>query len=133
MQPQQLPEMLRCPLESVALRIKTLRLGRIGDFLAKAIEPPSQHAIEHVVAVLRGLSALQTTPPPTMAHPGALPPPPRAERVGVADAATHDSADENGTEELTPLGQLLARLPVDPRIGKMILFGSAVGVSCARC
>jgi HrpA-like RNA helicase len=35
---QQLPEMLRCPLESVCLRIKTLKLGFIREFLAKVCE-----------------------------------------------------------------------------------------------
>ena len=48
---QQLPEMLRCPLESIALRIKTLRLGTIENFLAKAIEPPRPDAIKHVIQV----------------------------------------------------------------------------------
>jgi hypothetical protein len=38
---QQLPEMLRCTLESVCLRIKILRLGRIKEFLAQAMEPPT--------------------------------------------------------------------------------------------
>ena len=88
---QQLPEMLRCPLESIALRIKTLKLGTIGGFLSKAIEPPAPDAISHVCAVLSGLNAL-------------------------------DTAGDN--EELTALGVLLAKLPVDPRIGKMMLFGS---------
>ena len=60
---QQLPEMLRCPLESVALRIKSLKLGRIGEFLSRAIEPPSEHAIAHVISVLSGLTALRTGPP----------------------------------------------------------------------
>ena len=46
MAPQQLPEMLRCPLESVALRIKTLKLGYIREFLSKAIEPPAPKAID---------------------------------------------------------------------------------------
>jgi hypothetical protein len=55
---QQLPEMLRCPLESIALRIKSLNLGNIADFLDKAIEPPEKESIDHVVAVLTGLPDL---------------------------------------------------------------------------
>ena len=27
------------------------------------------------------------------------------------------------TDELTPLGRLLARLPIEPRLGKMIIYG----------
>jgi HrpA-like RNA helicase len=52
---QQLPEMLRCPLESVCLRIKTLRLGFIRDFLGKAIEPPAMEAVDHVIETLATL------------------------------------------------------------------------------
>jgi HrpA-like RNA helicase len=33
----------------------------------------------------------------------------------------------DANEELTPLGFHLARLPVDPHIGKMIIFGALFG------
>ena len=33
----------------------------------------------------------------------------------------------DGSEALTPLGVHLARLPVEPHIGKMILFGALLG------
>jgi len=29
----------------------------------------------------------------------------------------------NAQDELTPLGRLLARLPIEPRLGKMIIYG----------
>ena len=32
------------------------------------------------------------------------------------------------SEALTPLGELLAKLPLDPRLGKLLLMGSAFGV-----
>lgn len=83
---QQLPEMLRAPLEQLCLRIKSLNLGSIADFLARAIEPPSPEAIEHVVEVLRNYNAI-----------------------------------ERKEEVLTPLGFHLAALPVDARIGKMMM------------
>jgi HrpA-like RNA helicase len=86
----------------VALRIKSLKLGRIGEFLSRAIEPPSAHAIEHVIAVLSGLTALNTGPPSMEGGGGG--------RGAVL-----------GREELTPLGALLANLPVDPRIGKVCM------------
>lgn len=99
---QQAPEMLRCPLESIALRIKALKLGTIKGFLSKAIEPPSAQAIDHVIAVLTGLSALSTTP-----------------RI----KATATSAAVESVEALTPLGHHLSALPVDPRIAKMMIYG----------
>jgi ATP-dependent RNA helicase A len=27
-------------------------------------------------------------------------------------------------DELTPLGRILARMPIEPRLGKMIIFGT---------
>ena len=98
MSDQQLPEMKRCPLESTALKIKALHLGYVDEFLAQAIEPPSPAALSHVVAVLRGLSAI--------------------------DLSGGDLSVSDRVEELTPLGVLLAKLPVDPRIGKMMLYGA---------
>jgi len=35
--------------------------------------------------------------------------------------------EDTGTEELTDLGKHLANLPVDARLGKLILLGSAFG------
>ena len=34
------PEMFRTPLHELALSIKLLRLGSVGQFLSKALEPP---------------------------------------------------------------------------------------------
>jgi len=38
-----------------------------------------------------------------------------------------DAFDMNG--ELTPLGTILARLPIEPRLGKMIIMGCIFQVS----
>ncbi|NXR64623.1 DHX9 helicase, partial [Rhadina sibilatrix] len=71
------PEMFRTPLHEIALSIKLLRLGGIGQFLAKAIEPPPLDAVIEAERTLRELDAL-------------------------------DSNDE-----LTPLGRVLAKLPIE--------------------
>ncbi|NXN13925.1 DHX9 helicase, partial [Indicator maculatus] len=71
------PEMFRTPLHEIALSIKLLRLGGIGQFLAKAIEPPPLDAVIEAERTLRDLDAL-------------------------------DSNDE-----LTPLGRILAKLPIE--------------------
>ncbi|NWW99185.1 DHX9 helicase, partial [Caloenas nicobarica] len=71
------PEMFRTPLHEIALSIKLLRLGGIGQFLAKAIEPPPLDAVIEAERTLRELDAL----------------------------------DSN--EELTPLGRILAKLPIE--------------------
>lgn len=45
--------MLRTPLHDIALTIKLIGLGSIGDFLAKAIEPPSIDSIVEAEVLLR--------------------------------------------------------------------------------
>ncbi len=48
------PEIFRTPLHEVALSIKLLRLGAIGNFLSKAIEPPPLDAVIEAEHTLRG-------------------------------------------------------------------------------
>lgn len=50
------PEMFRTPLHEVALAIKLLRLGSIGQFLSKAIEAPPIDAVIEAEVLLRGTS-----------------------------------------------------------------------------
>lgn len=49
------PEIFRTPLHELALSIKLLRLGPIGLFLAKAVEPPPIDAVIEAEVILRGL------------------------------------------------------------------------------
>lgn len=37
----------------------------------------------------------------------------------------------DANDELTPLGRLLARLPIEPRLGKMIIYGCIF--KCVSC
>ncbi|KAI3447410.1 hypothetical protein Pfo_004075 [Paulownia fortunei] len=84
----QLPEMLRTPLQELCLHIKSLQLGVISTFLAKALQPPDPLSVENAIELLKTIGAL------------------------------------DDREELTPLGQHLCTLPLDPNIGKMLLMGS---------
>ncbi|XP_055621598.1 dosage compensation regulator isoform X2 [Toxorhynchites rutilus septentrionalis] len=86
------PEMFRTPLHELALSIKLLRLGSIGQFLSKAIEPPPLDAVIEAEVLLKEMKCL--------------------------DAA----------EELTPFGKILARLPIEPRLGKMMILSTLFGV-----
>lgn len=49
------PEMFRTPLHEIALSIKLLRLGPIGEFLSKAIEAPPIDAVIEAEVTLRGI------------------------------------------------------------------------------
>ncbi|XP_073499414.1 ATP-dependent RNA helicase A isoform X2 [Phyllobates terribilis] len=91
------PEIFRTPLHEVALSIKLLRLGAIGHFLSKAIEPPPLDAVIEAEHTLRELDALDLN------------------------------------DELTPLGRILAKLPIEPRLGKMMIMGCIFSVGDALC
>lgn len=82
------PEIFRTPLHEIALSIKLLRLGSIGQFLSKAIEPPPLDAVIEAEVLLREMKCL------------------------------------DDSDELTPLGKILARLPIEPRIGRMLILGN---------
>lgn len=57
------PEIFRTPLHEVALSIKLLRLGAIGHFLSKAIEPPPLDAVIEAEHTLRGKTFVPTSHP----------------------------------------------------------------------
>ncbi|CAN1151585.1 DExH-box ATP-dependent RNA helicase DExH5, mitochondrial [Linum perenne] len=84
----QLPEILRTPLQSLCLQIKSLKLGSISEFLSRALQSPELLAVEKAIEYLKVIGAL----------------------------------DKN--EDLTVLGQYLTMLPVEPKLGKMLLLGA---------
>lgn len=84
----QLPELLRTPLNSLCLQIKSLQIKSIGEFLSSALQPPEPLAVQNAIDFLKMVGAL----------------------------------DEN--ENLTHLGRFLSVLPVDPKLGKMLIMGA---------
>ncbi|GFT52705.1 ATP-dependent RNA helicase A protein, partial [Nephila pilipes] len=91
------PEIFRTPLHEISLAIKLLRLGDIGKFLSKALEPPPIDAVIESEVLLRGMGALDRY------------------------------------SELTPLGKILARLPIEPRLGKMLVLACVFSCGDALC
>lgn len=105
------------PLEQLALRIKALKYpGTIADVCARLVEPPAPAAVERAVSELVSLGALD------IMHPSEDD---GGERRG---GAQRGQPQQQPREELTPLGTHLSTLPVDARIGKLILFGAMFGV-----
>ena len=49
------PEMVRTPLEELALQIKVLKLGMVEPFLARSIEPPPDLAVTNALNTLKNL------------------------------------------------------------------------------
>jgi ATP-dependent helicase HrpA len=87
------PEILRTSLASVILRMAALELGPIAEF--PFIEPPTPRQVEDGYRLLFELGAIDRGAPPTGRGPD--------------------------TRRLTPLGRELARLPVDPRIARLLV------------
>ncbi|KAK1553100.1 hypothetical protein Q3G72_028861 [Acer saccharum] len=84
----QLPEILRTPLQSLCLQIKSLKLGSISEFLSRALQSPELLAVQNAIEYLKIIGAL----------------------------------DQN--EDLTVLGQYLTMLPMEPKLGKMLILGA---------
>ncbi|KAJ4458633.1 putative DExH-box ATP-dependent RNA helicase DExH7; chloroplastic [Paratrimastix pyriformis] len=61
MPPQSAPEMCRCPLESLVLKVKRLGLGSPVEYLAKCIDPPLPAAIEAALDALTQAGGLDRT------------------------------------------------------------------------
>lgn len=105
------PEILRTNLAAVILQMTAMGVARgpkdVENF--PFVEPPDSRAINDGVTLLRELGALSAARP-----------------QGAAGAA----AGRNGGGGLTAVGQKLAQLPVDPRLGRMIVEAGKRG--CVR-
>ncbi|KAM7270596.1 hypothetical protein ACFE04_029810 [Oxalis oulophora] len=84
----QLPEILRTPLQSLCLQIKSLNLGSIPEFLSRALQSPELLAVQNAIDYLK--------------------------IIGVLDEE----------ENLTVLGRYLTMLPLEPKLGKMLILGA---------
>ncbi|NXT83202.1 TDRD9 helicase, partial [Zapornia atra] len=94
------PEILRCPLGTVVLKLKQLDMGGPKTLLKTALSPPSLSDIERSILHLKELGALTTCV----------------------------QREENPYDgELTLLGRILVQLPVDLHLGKLIVLGHVFG------
>ncbi len=96
------PEILRTNLASVILQMASLGLGELARF--PFVEPPDKRNI------VAGTQLL--------------------EELGAVRLARSPGPSRGGGPELTKLGRRLARLPIDPRLGRMILEAERLG--CVR-
>ncbi|KAI8987072.1 P-loop containing nucleoside triphosphate hydrolase protein [Pilobolus umbonatus] len=58
MRAQQVPELLRTPLEQLCLTVKSMGEVDVGRFLSNAIDPPSNAAIDSAIRSLREIEAI---------------------------------------------------------------------------
>ncbi|KAL6758538.1 hypothetical protein V8C86DRAFT_1468919 [Haematococcus lacustris] len=128
------PEVQRMPLEEVCLQILNMEMGDPAAFLAEALDPPEALAVENALTLLQNIGAIQPTTAPTDQQLQAESKQRRhqAGNQELSVAAEGDPAPFSFTEEpsewqLTQLGHALAALPLDPRLGKMLILGATFG------
>ena len=95
------PEILRTSLASVILQMASLGLGAVEDF--PFLDAPDRRAVRDGVALLVEIGAL------------------------AQDRETTDAAPASSQYRLTGIGRDLARLPIDPRLGRMLLEAERLG------
>ncbi|SON48787.1 ATP-dependent RNA helicase HrpA [Vibrio tapetis] len=91
------PEILRTNLASVILQMTALGLGDIQAF--PFVEAPDKRNIQDGVRLLEELGAL----------------------------AVSTKKEEDSKKRLTPLGRQISRLPIDPRLARMVIEASRIG------
>ncbi|XP_021956127.1 ATP-dependent RNA helicase TDRD9 [Folsomia candida] len=95
-----LPEMERASLETVILNVKQLEMGCPLEVLSYAIDPPKQSGIGRAVSNLKEVGALTLN------------------ANGKYDAYDGD---------MTYMGSVMALLPIDFRLGRLIVLGHVLG------
>ncbi|XP_029973303.1 ATP-dependent RNA helicase TDRD9 [Salarias fasciatus] len=95
-----IPEMLLAPLGSIVLKVKLLDMGDPPSLLSAALSPPKYGDIVKSVLQLKEMGAL---------------------------SVRSDGGGGNSDGQLTFLGRVLAQLPVDLYLGKLIVLGHVFG------
>ena len=139
------PEILRTSLASVILQMASLGLGAVEDF--PFLDAPDRRAVRDGVALLVEIGALASGEPQERRGRGDRSRTRDERGTRDADNARETRADQNasGTAptardaeqpdaapassqyRLTGIGRDLARLPIDPRLGRMLLEAERLG------
>ena len=100
------PEILRTSLASVILQMAALGLGAVEDF--PFLDAPDSRQVRSGLQLLTEIGAIEPA---------------------AAASARSDDAPDRGRRgpRLTEIGRRLARLPIDPRLGRMLLEAGELG------
>lgn len=90
------PELLRSPLENVVLKAKMLDMGPPHQLLSLAMDTPKLSNVANTILVLKELGAMLHTT--------------------NGKVKTHDG-------DITFMGTVMANLPVDVRVSRLIILG----------
>ena len=108
------PEILRTSLASVILQMASLGLGAVEDF--PFLDAPDPRSVRDGIALLVEIGALSAQERGNPRGHRA----PEGRRDALADRSTSHY-------RLTSVGRDLARLPIDPRLGRMLLEAQRLG------
>eukprot|EP00934_Nitzschia_sp_Nitz4_P001936 Nitzschia sp. Nitz4//scaffold44_size153857//12474//17017//NITZ4_002696-RA/size153857-snap-gene-0.201-mRNA-1//-1//CDS//3329552082//1936//frame0 len=98
MKPTSEPELQRIPLEEVCLSILASGLTtNCMDFLSQAPQPPPTRLVDSAITTLLS--------------------------VGAVTESLERQSDSRTIQQLTPLGKHMAKLPVDVKIAKLLIWG----------
>ncbi|MEU1980282.1 ATP-dependent RNA helicase HrpA [Nocardia sp. NPDC019395] len=117
------PEILRTNLAAVILQMTSLGLGDIARF--PFVEPPDNRAVRDGVALLEELGALVRRAVGTRRADSSEDSARHPDSGSGANATGADRSESGHT--LTPTGREMARLPVDPRMGRMLVEAHNTG------
>jgi ATP-dependent RNA helicase TDRD9 len=90
----------RCPIENIVLKCKKLNMGEPRATLLLALQPPKTSDVEMAITTLKEVGALTTT---------------------VHGVVTRYDGD------LTFVGKILESLPINVKLGKLLVLGHAFG------
>ena len=100
------PEILRTSLASVILQMAALGLGAVEDF--PFLDAPDSRQVRSGLQLLTEIGAIES--------------------AGSASARSNDAPGQGRRgPRLTEIGRRLARLPIDPRLGRMLLEAGELG------
>jgi len=100
------PEILRTSLASVILQMAALGLGAVEDF--PFLDAPDSRQVRSGLQLLTEIGAIDP--------------------AGASSARSDDAPDRGRRgPRLTEIGRRLARLPIDPRLGRMLLEAGELG------
>ena len=98
---EHVPEMQRVPLTKVVLDVKLIDMGSPKELLALAMDQPDVLSLQRTILSLKEMGAILTT-------------------------VDGQQCREDG--DLTVMGEIVAQLPVDVKLGKLIVLGHIFGV-----
>jgi ATP-dependent RNA helicase TDRD9 len=114
-----IPAILREPLHKVILDVKRLNQpGEPKQILSLAIQPPKINDIERTILLLKEVGAL------SLKHK--LTTPAKMRPMHAANNPTNVRNDPHDGD-LTYVGRIMATLPIDVKLSKLILLGHAFG------